>query len=305
MMSSTSDQIADNLMLSRGNTFYSISSVVKASNGLSYQVGEQLNAGGNAVVHECIETLSGDSYAIKFQVELRDNRRERFEQEVVLLSSLNDPHIISFVTNGSVEGKKHIRDGNSRNRVRHKPLNKLVDIPFVVLLKASENLAEYIKNRSNIPTASYLGQFLGLANALVKVNSVALHRDIKPENVLVVGDVWAISDFGLCDVINGGQDLSRDNERIGPIFWMSPEALNKQLGNSDEITQASDVFQLASVFWYAACGRHPTGIVEERDWKGPLELFPVIKKALLHTHQQRFSTSAEFRSALTEAIGLD
>jgi serine/threonine-protein kinase len=175
-------------------------------------------------------------------------------------------------------------------------------VPFVILMKASEDLGKHAKTPQKIPPATYLAQFLGLSKALVKVNEKALHRDIKPENILVVGSAWAISDFGLCDLHEGGPDLSRVDERIGPAQWMSPEAFNKNLGCPDAIGQTSDVFQLASVFWYATCGRHPTGIVRDTDWRGPAELYPVMEKALLHNNQNRYQTSAEFSAALEAAI---
>jgi eukaryotic-like serine/threonine-protein kinase len=211
---------------------------------------------------------------------------------------------LPYITHGEVAGVL-TEHPSIRRRGYHNASQRIVQIPFVVLPRASESLAEFVRGRDVIPTATYLGQFIGLAGALVKVNGMALHRDIKPENVLVVGDTWAISDFGLCDLVTGGRDLSREAERIGPIFWMSPEALNKQLGCDDLITQASDVFQLASVFWYVTCGRHPSGIVLKNDWRGPDELFPVMEKALLHSSQRRFASSEDFRSALVEAIGLN
>jgi len=169
-------------------------------------------------------------------------------------------------------------------------------------MKASEDLGKHAKTPQQIPPATYLAQFLGLSKALVKVNKKALHRDIKPENILVVGSAWAISDFGLCDLHEGGPDLSREDERIGPALWMSPEAFNKNLGCPDVIGQTSDVFQLASVFWYATCGRHPTGIVRDADWHGPAELYPIMERALLHNSRNRFQTSAEFSEALEAAI---
>lgn len=169
-------------------------------------------------------------------------------------------------------------------------------------MKASEDLGKHAKTPQQIPPATYLAQFLGLSKALVRVNEKALHRDIKPENILVVGSAWVISDFGLCDLHDGGPDLSREDERIGPAMWMSPEAFNKNLGCLDAISQTSDVFQLASVFWYATCGRHPTGIVRNTDWRGPAELFPIMERALLHDCHNRFQTSAEFSEALEAAI---
>lgn len=278
---------------------YAIDDHITGDDGRVYIVGDRIAAGGNAVVHDCNEKLSGDNYAVKFQLELRQRRRERFAREVELLRGFDDPHIIRFVATGAVSGVRTERRGNrfvAQNRGHAESL------PFVVLMKASEDLGKFARAPQQIPTATYLAQFLGLSKALVKVNERALHRDIKPENILIVGSAWAISDFGLCDLEQGGTDLSRVDERIGPALWMSPEAFNKNLGCSDTISQTSDVFQLASVFWYATCGRHPTGIVRNTDWRGPVNLYPVIERALLHDSQHRFQTSAEFSAALEAAI---
>ena len=283
------------------NSGYTIDDHITGDDGKVYIVGERIAAGGNAVVHECNEKLSGDSYAVKFQLELRHRRRERFQREVELLRGFDDPHIIRFVATGVASGPQTQRTMRA-GRVVSQRHGKVEDVPFVILMKASEDLGKHAKTPQKIPPATYLAQFLGLSKALVKVNEKALHRDIKPENILVVGSAWAISDFGLCDLHEGGPDLSRVDERIGPAQWMSPEAFNKNLGCPDAIGQTSDVFQLASVFWYATCGRHPTGIVRDTDWRGPAELYPVMERALLHNNQNRYQTSAEFSAALEDAI---
>lgn len=283
------------------SSIYVIDDHITGDDGRIYIVSERIAAGGNAVVHECNEKLSGDSYAVKFQLELRHRRRERFQREVELLRGFDDPHIIRFVANGTVAGTRMERV-RRRGRSVVKQQGQAEELPFVILMKASDDLGTHAKTPQQIPPATYLAQFLGLSKALVKVNEKALHRDIKPENILVVGSAWAISDFGLCDLHVGGPDLSFVDERIGPALWMSPEAFNKNLGCGDSIGETSDVFQLASVFWYATCGRHPTGIVQAADWRGPAELFPVIERALLHSNNNRFQTSAEFSAALEAAI---
>lgn len=283
------------------NSAYTIDDHITGDDGKVYIVGERIAAGGNAVVHECNEKLSGDSYAVKFQLELRHRRRERFQREVELLRGFDDPHIIRFVATGAATGARTDRTMRG-GRVVAQRRGKDEELPFVILMKASEDLGKHAKTPQKIPPATYLAQFLGLSKALVKINEKALHRDIKPENILVVGSAWAISDFGLCDLHKGGPDLSRVDERIGPAQWMSPEAFNKNLGCPDAIGQTSDVFQLASVFWYATCGRHPTGIVRDTDWRGPTELFPIMERALLHNSLSRFQTSAEFSDALEAAI---
>ncbi|AVS72114.1 serine/threonine protein kinase [Paracidovorax avenae] len=283
------------------NSGYTIDDHITGDDGKVYIVGERIAAGGNAVVHDCNEKLSGDSYAVKFQLELRHRRRERFQREVELLRGFDDPHIIRFVATGAATGARTDRTMRG-GRVVAQRRGRDEKLPFVILMKASEDLGKHAKTPQKIPPATYLAQFLGLSKALVKINEKALHRDIKPENILVVGSAWAISDFGLCDLHEGGPDLSRVDEKIGPAQWMSPEAFNKNLGCPDAIGQTSDVFQLASVFWYATCGRHPTGIVRDTDWRGPAELYPVMEKALLHNNQNRYQTSAEFSAALEAAI---
>ena len=216
------------------NCGYTIDDHITGDDGKVYIVGERIAAGGNAVVHECNEKLSGDIYAVKFQLELRHRLRERFQREVELLRSFDDPHIIRFVATGVATGTQTDRTTKG-GRVVSQRRDKDKKLPFVILMKASEDLGKHAKTPQKIPPATYLAQFLGLSKALVKINEKALHRDIKPENILVVGSAWAISDFGLCDLHEGGPDLSRVDERIGPAQWMSPEAFNKNLGCPDAI----------------------------------------------------------------------
>ena len=93
-----------------------------------------------------------------------------------------------------------------------------------------------------------------------------------------------------------------DDDKVGPVFWMSPESMNKQLGNGDEITKASDVFQLASVFWFASTKRHPTGIVKGTDWTGPPEMFEVLESALSHDPQARPQDGHDFHERIKSAL---
>ena len=83
---------------------------------------------------------------------------------------------------------------------------------------------------------------------------------------------------------------------------MSPEDMNHRIGNGDEITKASDVFQLAAVFWFAATKRHPTGIVKSSDWPGPSKVFEVLESALSHDPQSRPQDGREFHERIESAL---
>ena len=175
------------------------------------------------------------------------------------------------------------------------------NIEFAILPLARASLRDVLGSGHARPLAEeYVAQFKGLAEALGVLHSKAIHRDIKPENVLVRGETWMLSDLGLCRVLDTPSEITQEGEKVGPLFWMSPEAMNRMIGRDDEISKRSDVFQMASVFWFAATGRHPTGIVAESDWSGPPALFPVLRDALLHDPSRRPSDGNDLARRLHE-----
>lgn len=259
----------------------------------SYEIdpGEFLGSGGNAIVYGCKNIGSGESYAIKIQTNTQSERLCRFKREEQLLCSVRHEQLMSCVGFGEIVMTKH------RNRERH---------PFVVMPLAEANLSDLIKSEpASLSFDRLSGQLRGLSEALAVLHKHAIHRDIKPENVLIRGETWMLSDFGLCkflDPVENGLDVTMENEKIGPVFWMSPESMNRALGRGDEITQASDVFQLASVFWFAATKRHPTGIVKMNDWPGPPEMFEVLEAALSHDPRYRPKDGREFHDRIKSAL---
>jgi serine/threonine-protein kinase len=133
--------------------------------------------------------------------------------------------------------------------------------------KADQNLLDYMKSRSKIGYEVYAPQFRGLSEALAELHKYAIHRDIKPENILIQGETWLIGDLGLCSYLSEEEhlDLTSDNEKIGPKFWLSPEAINRVYFGVEEICPCSDVYQLCAVFWFVITYRHPQGIITESD----------------------------------------
>ena len=251
----------------------------------------RIGEGGNAVVYKCVDQVTGTDYAIKIQIQRGLKRLKRFCREVRLLSSIQHLQLMHSVADGDVciefEGKS-------------------LRYPFALMPVASSNLYSLVKNLSHLlPFEELAGQFRGLSEALAKLHESAIHRDIKPENILVCGSTWVLSDFGLCKFLNdseGEPELTLEGDNVGPKYWMSPEYMNRRIGNRDEITKASDVFQLAAVFWFAATKRHPTGIVRASDWKGPPEMFEVLESALSHDPQSRPQDGREFHERIEKAL---
>lgn len=278
---------------------YLVPDRIVARDGFYYAIEDRLGAGGNGVVHQCTREVDGEIYAIKFLTSLDDaRRRARFEREkgiMAALSGVPHDHLIRVITDGVVMASQ---------RIKRREFEK--EMPFVVMEKADQSLREFIKKEGYpISSAVYMAQFRGLVSGLEVLHQHAVHRDIKPDNILVVGERWVISDFGLCAVVGeagDGSDLTRHWEVVGPRFWMSPEANNRSIGLDEEITFASDVFQLAAVFWWVVNRRHPSGILCQDDWLGLGNLYEPVAKALQHSTQRRFDSATAFKTAVVEAI---
>ena len=61
---------------------FRIASQIRDDAGREYEVTERLDAGGNAVVHECIERIGGQKWAAKFHLAKGAERLKRFRQEI-------------------------------------------------------------------------------------------------------------------------------------------------------------------------------------------------------------------------------
>ncbi len=273
--------------LKRGQ-FFEINDTLVAEDGRSYLLGDWIARGGNGSVFRCVERSSGIEFAVKFLIQHRGRVLKRFYREVRLLKELQHEHIVRYRGTGKTSNL------GGRHGLR---------CPFLIMELAESSLSEFAKKAPIAPEV-YVGQFRGLARGLADLHSKAIHRDIKPENILISGDRWLLSDYGLCRFSDRPDlDLTPTDQAIGPKYWLSPEAHNRRLGQSDVICPASDVYQLASVFWFVATGRHPSGIITSEDWTGPEWLFAPIQQALQHAIGRRPADGVAFSAAIEAAVG--
>ena len=242
---------------------------------------DRIGSGGNGAVYECIDS-SGSIYAVKFLLQLSPKSQKRFDQEVSLLERINHPHIIRYVDKGKVDAV------NSKGQE--------VELPFVIMERADRNLVDYLRSVESVPYEIYAAQFRGLCQALAEIHKVAIHRDIKPENVLIKGETWVISDFGLCTFLDPEEhrEITKPNEKVGPAFWMSPEAVDCSYFQSDLIGTYSDVFQLCAVFVFVLTKRFPGGIIHElNNLNTTPEIREVLIRSLSNDYTQRPADGSE------------
>ena len=273
--------------------FFILKSEIETEQGYSYDLEDWIGRGGNAAVFRGRQRATDEKCAIKFLMNTSRRNSERFRREVELLKVMQGDHITSYYGTGHVTVRHNRRNKSSRDK----------KLPFIVMELADCNLQDVMCKKRALGYERYAGQFRGLAGALADLHEHAVHRDIKPENILIVGERWLLSDYGLCTFVNPGEeDLTSEGENVGPKFWLSPEAHNRRLGRGDEINKASDVFQLAAIFWYVATGRHPSGILTKCDWTGPEKLFRLLHRSLFHDGTKRPQDGHEFFTDLEEAL---
>lgn len=275
--------------------FFILKSEIETEEGHSYEIENWIGRGGNAAVFRGRQRATGEECAIKFLMNTSRRNAKRFLREVKLLKVMQGDHITSYYGTGQVTVKP----------VRHNKSSRDNQLPFIAMELADCNLQDVMREEGALDYDRYAGQFRGLAGALADLHEHAVHRDIKPENILIVGERWLLSDYGLCTFVNPGEeDLTPEGQNVGPKFWLSPEAHNRRLGHEGKINAASDVFQLAAVFWYVATGRHPSGILTKCDWTGPDKLFRLLHRSLFHDGTKRPQDGHEFFADLEEALSL-
>lgn len=273
----------------RKQLLYRIDDNIISNSYNEYEIIEEIGGGGNGTVFSCID-FAGNEYAVKFLLNHSKKGEKRFEQEINLMKLVNHPHLIKYIDDGTVDCYIPKTKEN-------------LDLKFVIMPKAEGNLLDYIKYHDNIPYNEYASQFRGLCGALSELHKYAIHRDIKPENILIRGATWVLSDFGLCEFIAPElhNDITGINEKIGPQFWMSPEAVNSHYFGSDEINKCSDVFQLCSVFTFILNRRYPGGIISYDDINTTEPIKALIMSSLSNNPQLRPSDGSELYEKFMEA----
>ena len=265
-----------------------------------YSLEDSLGQGGNGVVFSASNQATGDPVAIKFLTNDYGNRKDRFTREIKVLKdnveAKNETQgLISYIDSGYCE----IHSKSSKT-------NKTVKLPFVIMEFGGIKLSEVIKEKYPLAYASYAGQFSSLASGLKHLHSRKIvHRDIKPDNILVRGETWALADFGLCSAPEQitDNDITKDGENLGPRFWLSPEESNRSIDHSIKPSYASDVFQLAAVFWFVINKTIPVGIVDKNDWKSPdIKFRDLLLRSLQHESSKRPQDGNEFFKELERII---
>jgi predicted ATPase/serine/threonine protein kinase len=205
----------------------------------SYEILQQLGAGGMGEVYRARDTRLGREVAIKtLSIEhcSQPELLSRFEQEARSACALNHPNIVTIYELGQVNGTRYI----SMELVIGETVRELLESGPIPFRKAVAIAAQ-------------------IADALAKAHAIGIvHRDLKPENLMVSGDVTAkILDFGLAKLLgvdpvsdpDASTTITEHGTVLGTVGYMSPEQ-----ATGEEVNFRSDQFSFGAVLYEMVTG---------------------------------------------------
>ena len=201
-----------------------------------YELLEEIGRGGQGVVFRARQKSLNRIVALKV-IALgpwaTETHIKRFRLEAEAAASLDHPRIVPIYEIGEREGScyfsmKYVDGGQLDALVRREPLPLRTAVELVV------NLAR---------TVHYAHQ-RGI-----------LHRDIKPGNVLLDKNGEPnLTDFGLARLVESESNITRTMEVLGTPSYIAPE---QAVGQTNQLTAATDVYGLGAVFYHLVTGHPP------------------------------------------------
>ncbi len=209
-----------------------------------YEILSPAGAGGMGEVYKAKDTRLDRAVAIKVlpaHLSQNQERRQRFEREARLVSSLSHPHICTLHDVGQQDG-----------------------VDFLVLEYLEGVTLEMRLKGGPLPAGQILQYAREIADALDKAHRQGVvHRDLKPANIMLTKSGIKLLDFGiaklaesspladaLTEITSDERPLTSAGTILGTFQYMAPEQLEGK-----EANPRSDIFALGAVLYEMATGR--------------------------------------------------
>jgi eukaryotic-like serine/threonine-protein kinase len=256
----------------------------------SYRVDRELGQGGMATVYLAEDLKHHRPVAIKvLKTEIASSLGpDRFLSEIEIAAKLQHPNILPVYDSGDASGLLYYV------------------MPFV----EGESLRDRIARSGPRPPHEAVRIMLEVSDALDYAHRQGIvHRDIKPANILLSQGHAVVTDFGIARAVSASATvgLTRVGIAMGSPTYMSPEPA---LGDAN-VDGRTDVFA-AGVMLFEMLegslpyqGTTPQAIITQaltgkpaKLTKDPLNVQPVIDRALAREPTDRFATAGEMSAAL-------
>ena len=223
-----------------------------------YRLVEEIGVGGMGVVYRAERADGAFERAVAVKLLQRrlhtGDAAARFRAERQVLASLDHPHIARLI-DGGVTGAAEGDGAGGGGR------------PYLVMeLVEGTPITEYADTHNLGVEArlDLLGQVLGAVQAAHR--QLVVHRDLKPSNVLVTeteegGPQVKLLDFGIAKLLGEALPGPRPETRTG-LHLMTPAYAAPEQVKGEEITTATDVYQLGVLAYELLSGARPFDLAE-------------------------------------------
>ncbi|WP_372367768.1 protein kinase [Candidatus Uabimicrobium sp. HlEnr_7] len=198
-----------------------------------YQVIEEVGQGGMARVYKAYHQKLERFVAIKVMDKqvISQEDHKRFVAEAKLTARLQHPNIVAVHDVGTALGLNYI----VMDYIEGTSLRDLIHNETLSISRACDITKQIAR---------------GLHYAH---NEGVIHRDIKPSNIIITKQNRpVIMDFGLAKNTKMVQDITKSGVIIGTPKYMAPEQIK---GNNSNISRATDVYGLGTVFYEMLTGK--------------------------------------------------
>jgi eukaryotic-like serine/threonine-protein kinase len=198
-----------------------------------FELLKNAGSGGMGVVYQARDHATDRVVALKVLVERREELSDRFTQEVELLSGLEHPHIVGYVTHGrTLEGA-----------------------PYLVMpwLEGRDLQQRVAAGRLSVDEAMALVRRVADALAYLHGRGI-VHRDVKPTNLFLPNDrieEVQLIDLGIAHVTVPSRPLTLSGSLLGTPGFMAPE----QARGDVAIEPTADIFALGCVLFECLTGQ--------------------------------------------------
>ncbi|XP_070694405.1 serine/threonine-protein kinase Nek5-like [Pempheris klunzingeri] len=178
----------------------------------------------------------GDGQCVVKQIDLRkmsEREKEASKKEVTLLSKMNHPNIVAFISSFQERGSLYIVMEYCDGGDLLKKINMQRGVPFT-----EEQVVDW---------------FVQICLGLKHIHDrKILHRDIKSQNIFLTngGMKAKLGDFGIARMLNNTMELARTC--VGSPYYLSPEICESRPYNNK-----TDIWSLGCVLYELCTLKHP------------------------------------------------
>lgn len=199
---------------------------------VSYKFIKHIADGGSSSVWEVENEKDNKKYAIKILNKEKENKKERFENEI-----------------------KFCKNNKHNNLVPIYAYGKINNSLCYVMPLYEYNLSSIMEKDISIEIRfDYILQICSALKFLHDKNVV--HRDLKPENILIKNNTLVLADLGIAHFENSS--MTKNNDLLANRKYAAPEQKIKGLSNN--ITTAVDIYSLGLIINEIFTNKKPEGL---------------------------------------------